>query len=94
MRTAAPLAVSDTSWTPYYPESNACHQVILWETGKAATTGFLIASPTSASGPNTYPAGDVIPLNAPRPNGTFSWGSPAFYIKAVSSPTTVDALEL
>ncbi len=86
-RTQTPVNVNSVAWTTVRA-SEYCLTVTISETDQAATTDYLLAAPTTADGPRTYPAGKEAKLAGP-----FQRNQVVCNLKAATGSTTFDILE-
>lgn len=90
--TQPPANVNSSSFTAIVTLSH-CKTVTVRETDQAATTDYLVAAPTSSSGPTTVPAGGSFTFTHPGPETVFAPGTTVGFLKAVSGSVNFDVVE-
>ncbi|HEY6251770.1 MAG TPA: hypothetical protein VI685_17570 [Candidatus Angelobacter sp.] len=90
--TQPPANVNSSSFTAIVTVSH-CKTVTVREVDQASTTDYLVAAPTSGSGPTTVPAGSSFTFAHPGPGTVYAPGTTVGYLKTISGSVNFDVVE-
>ena len=90
--TQPPANVNSSSFTAIVTTSH-CKTVTVREADQAATTDYLVAAPTSSSGPTTVPAGSSFTFAHPGPGTVFAPATTVGFLKTLSGSVNFDIVE-
>lgn len=90
--TQPPSNVNSASFTAIVTTSH-CKTVTVREADQAATTDYLVAAPTSSSGPTTVPAGSSFTFSHPGPGTVFAPATTVGFLKTLNGSVNFDIVE-